>query len=989
MRKFVALLLIGIMISTITFGFDQMDIFVPELRPTDSSGEIDEEIFGASNGYEVIFNSVFRDIADATYEKEIVKLAAEGIIEKYGSFDFNPEKNITGYEALTFLVRFLGNEDIVQQNVLSNAAGLDLSTIVNMYNQEYLNQAQNLGIIIPEELVFVNKDITRELLVKWVFRVSNLQEQFNDLSAVFGFKDWIDVEPADRGIVQAMASEGIMSYDNDGRFNSKNNVTRGQMASIIDKLSTSMYDERNIKSQFGLVMNIVDINEGNETIKEIYVKNADDTITKVIAKKNNENNKQNEFITYKNGIVSSSKNIKLGDEINYFIKDNEVYFAEVLNDNSVLLKIREIQKNEEDSNLLLATVKEIFEEKHNDGITIVNKKRIRISTINGNTYDLIIDTDLATGIKKDVIVYKDNVASGTDLLEIGDKLELLVKNDNKVVYIKVSDFETQLISGTIREANESYIEVFDYNDRVVKYPISKYCEIEINRRPGEIRNLEYGQDVQLQVNNGYITHINSETFINPGYIPEFGKVKTGKVFRKYATGIYFELNNGDKEFYKITEDSILLKEGRNIEEIALKEGDKVKLYFNDIYTDEISKIEVEGQERLIKQVYKGRLDSLNEGNMTITLSQVSYLKNTDWIDLNSYSKEISIDDNIEIYNSDEIVRLQDLIKKFKDKTIYMVVENSYGNENGIKIAIKDGGENVWSDRIDTIDKTINKFELKNNLNVNYNLGTIVIKDGRLISNESLNKYDSVLVVSEFYKGAMSANLIKVTTMSDKIFDNIYFGTLEDVNYNSITMKNYTSISGNEFNQINLSESRKYYLFTESKIKDITDETDIKELDRNDFFHGSYSRVENKSEDSKGVPYEKYYTYFVTNGNLGIVGMNLRHLGLLKNQDIDNDNTTVEKANEELYDTLDKAVFTRGVLTEKMDIYHRYKITDTHDYMGYQGGWVPNDSDTYFEYSDAIIVKNNKEIKPSDVEIGDYLYLMRIKEDALIIIVEDE
>ncbi|MEA1975698.1 MAG: S-layer homology domain-containing protein [Bacillota bacterium] len=989
MRKFVALILIGIMISTISFGFDEMDIFVPELRPTDSSGEIDEEIFGASNGYEVIFNSVFRDIGSATYEKEIVKLAAEGIVEKYGDFDFNPEKNITGYEALTFLVRFLGNEDVVQQNVLANAAGLDLSTITNMYNQEYLNQAQNLGIIIPSELIYVNKDITKEILVKWVFRVSNLEEQFNDLSEVFGFKDWVDVEPADRGIVQAMASEGIIGYDNDGRFNSKNNVTRGQMASIIDKLSTSMYEERNIKSQFGLIMNIVDRTQDNETIKDIYIKNADDTITKVTTKKNNDSNKQNEFVTYKNGIVSSSRNLKIGDEINYFIKDNEVYFAEVLNDNSVLLKIREIQKSEEDSNLLLATVKEIYEEKDNNGITIINKKRIRIATINGNTYDLIIETDLATGIKKDVLVYKDGSASGTDLLEIGDKLELLVKNDNKVIYIKVSDFETELVSGTIREANESYIEVFDYNDRVVKYPVSKYCEIEINRRPGEIGNLEYGQDVKLEINNGYITHINSETFINPGYIPEFGKVKTGKVFRRYASGTYFELNNGDKEFYKITEDTILLKEGRNIEEIALKEGDKVKLYFNDIYTDEISKLEVEGQERLIKQVYKGTLDSLNEGNMTITLSQVSYLKNTDWIDLDSYSKEISIDDNIEIYNSDELVKLQDLIKKFKDKTIYMVVENSYDNENGIKIAIKNGGENVWSDRIDTIDKTISKFELQNNQNVNYNNGTIVIKDGRLIPNELLSKYDSVLVVSEFYKGAMSANLIKVTTMSDKIFDNIYFGTLEDVNYNSITMKNYTSISGNEFNQINPSESRKYYYFTETTMKDITDETDIKELDRNDLFHGSYSRVENKSEDSIGVPYEKYYTYFVTNGNLGIIGMNLRHLGLLRNQDIDNGNTTIEKANEELYDTLNKAVFTRGVLTEKMDIYHRYKITDTHDYMGYQGGWVPNDSDTYFEYSDAVIIKNNKEIKPSEVEIGNYLYLMRIKEDALIIIVEDD
>jgi len=91
-----------------------------------------------------------------------------------------------------------------------------------------------------------------------------------------------------------------MDYDNDGNFNPKNNVTRGQMASIVDKLSESMYEERNIKSQFGLVVNITEKIENNENIKEIYVRNSDDTITKVIAKKNLSNKKQNEFATYKN-----------------------------------------------------------------------------------------------------------------------------------------------------------------------------------------------------------------------------------------------------------------------------------------------------------------------------------------------------------------------------------------------------------------------------------------------------------------------------------------------------------------------------------------------------------------------------------------------------------------------------------------------------------------------------------------------------------------
>jgi len=179
MKKYVALFIMIIMImTTMSYGFDQMDIFVPELIPTDNGNDVDEELYGASNGYEVLFNSVFRDINNATYEKEIVKLAAEGIIEKYGSFDFNPEKNITGYEALTFLVRFLGNEAVVQQNVLTNAQGLDITTVKDMYNQEYLKQAQAAGIILPNELQYLNTEITKDVGLKLILHLEELYKLF-------------------------------------------------------------------------------------------------------------------------------------------------------------------------------------------------------------------------------------------------------------------------------------------------------------------------------------------------------------------------------------------------------------------------------------------------------------------------------------------------------------------------------------------------------------------------------------------------------------------------------------------------------------------------------------------------------------------------------------------------------------------------------------------------------------------------------------------
>ena len=975
--------------SSFTFGFDQLDIFVPEVVPADQNTAVDEELQGAANGYEVIFNTVFNDIREATYEKEIVKMAAEGVVEKYGSYAFEPSKNITGYEALTFLVRFLGNEAAVQGNVLNQAQGLDLESVQGLFNQEYFNQAQGAGIVTADEVPYVKDEVTKEQIAKWVFRVSNLEEQFEDLSEVFGFNDWLQVDPANRGIIQAVVNEGIMNYDNDGNFNPNRTVTRGEMAGIMDRLSESMYEDRNITSNFGLVIDTAERSEDDESIRDLIVKNADGTSTKITTSKNNDTNQRNDFAAYKNGIPSSSQTVKVGDEINYFARDGEVYFAEVLDDQSVLDKINEINKNLDNVDLLLGTVKEISEEKHNTGDTVINRKRIRFSTIDGNTYDLIIDTDLQTGITDDVIVFKEEKAAGTELLEVGDQMELLIENDRLVNYIKVGDFETQLVNGTVRSIDENSIEVFDYNNRINTYPLSKYNGIVVNNRPGTINDLNYGQNVSLEINNGYVTSIRSETFINPGYIPEFGKAKQGEVYRKYNSGIYFLLDNGARELYTVTDNTQILKEGRNIDLVALKEGDKVTLYFNDIYTNELSKIEVDGKERLVSQVYKGTLESFNEGSMNMVLSMPSYLKNTYWEPVDAYNKNIALGDGVSLYDGAKPIQMKNFIRDYKGETVYVVVEAAYGNERGIQVTVKNGGEFIDSDRIDTIDMALSRMELDNNQNFNYNDGTIVLKDGRLIDHRLLKDNDTVLVVSDYYRGSTTANIVKVTTMYDNIFNNIYFGTLEDINTNNITLKNFTTLNGNELNEIDPSESRRYYYFTESVIKDLTDPDDVVTLSRNDLFHGGYSRSENESEDGDGVPYERYYATMVTNGNLGVIGMNLRHMGLMQNQDIDDTADDYEEANEMLFETLEDKVLTRGIISERLDLYNRLKVTDTHDYMGYRGGWVPNDSDTYFEYTDALIVKNDKVLEPEDIKIGDYVYFMRLAEDALVIFVEDE
>jgi len=890
------LILTVFLLTNIVFAYNEIDKIAMELRPVDNTNPIDTEILAASNGTQIILNSKFDDIEKATYEKEILKLVADEVIKKYGDFSYNPEDVMTGYDALGSLIRFNGVEAQVQQNVIQVSNGLDKETVDELYNQEYLNQSRAAGIILPDEEIVLNAPITKAMLSNWVFRVSNLEAQYNDLSQVYDFKDFEQVDVSYRSAIQALLNEGIIEVDENGNFNPREEITKDEFANIINKLVENSYEERNITSNYGVIVNITETNENNEIIKNYFIKNSDGITIKLIVKNNMVNDKSNDFIVYKDNALALSSDIKIGDEINYFTKNGEVNFVDVINDNSILSKIEKLQKSDENSNFLLSTVKEISDENYNDGINNIDRTRIRMLAIDGNTYDLIIDTDTNTNIRKDVLTFKgQNVISATKL-QVGDSLSLLVKNYSEVIYIKTLQTESQWIDGTIRNIDQSSVELFDYNNKINTYPILKNCSVEINRRPGSISDLGYGQDVLMRLDNGYITFIDVETFLNPGYIPEFGKTQIGEVYEKFNDRIVFLLNTGNKELYSVDNDTIILKGGELIHETSLKEGDKVKLFFNDIYTEKIAKIEVEGSERLVKRIYKGNLKSFNQASMTLVINNPEYLKNIEWIPMDNYYKQISLDDNVEIYNKNEIIDNKHFIERFRDKEIYVVVENAYDND---------------------INRVVNKFELENKQNVNYNNGTIIIKEGRVVSYNALNADDTVLVVSERENGINEANLVKITPINENKFNNIYFGTLKDVNFNSITLDNHAFVEDNKISNVSTSTSDNYYCFTETNITDITDPDDFKNLNIHDLFNGKYSEEENEEKHTSGVDYKKYYGYLITDGNNGVISMKIRHKGLLEGENFDDTNSSVSRANDDFEDTLDKMIITKGMLNESI------------------------------------------------------------------------
>jgi len=683
------------------------------------------------------------------------------------------------------------------------------------------------------------------------------------------------------------------------------------------------------------------------------------------------------------------------------VKDGQVIYTNAVKTDSLIEKLTNVDESKKDTVTYFGTVHDIIKTKRWVDGKYVETTRARIMNFDGELFDIVVDTDLYTGIKNDIVVFKDNAIGGIEGLEEGDQIQYVISGKKNVIYISTKPFDSYKVSGTVRYltkdavTGENRLTIFGYDDVIREFPVADWASTTINSRYGTLEDLISGQDVQLLINQGYIVSVNSETFTdNPGYIPDDGKIRMGEIFQVYNDGALVKLNSGETFQYKIDGDTPVVKGGQNISFRALKEGDKVKLYFDDIYTDKVSRVEVEGIERLVKHVYKGELAEVNEATGIITLNRAFYLKNNDWELLDDYTKEIKMDNAIEVFAGSRAVPMNKLLRDYKNNTVYVVVEDHYGMEQGTKMSIKTNGEMVVFDSIKRIDKPIDSFEMWNKMNVAMTDGTIILKDGKLIDQGKLDFKDNVLVVAEYASGTNQANVIKVITTRDDIFSNVYVGNVEYIGPNYFSLRNYAGITNNRFDDAEDEVSDRFYTNTATVIKDISDYVNPKTLTMNQFFNGSYAASENKSdedEDDRGLVYKRYYAFVVENDDNQVIQMNIRFKELIDGEEIDDEVDKTSEIKDEINDVIEDFIFTRGIVEEVDDYWNRIKLTDSNDWTGDLGEWTINSVDTYFEYEDAdtIFIKNNKVASYTDVKPGNQLYLMRLKEEAYIVFIEED
>lgn len=266
-----------------------------------------------------------------------------------------------------------------------------------------------------------------------------------------------------------------------------------------------------------------------------------------------------------------------------------------------------------------------------------------------------------------------------------------------------------------------------------------------------------------------------------GYIVPGSRFRRGEVIYISPEEIEIQTNQG-REKYKITSSTSFEKRGKAIGINQVKEGDKVTLTFNNIYSSDVLNIKVEDEDRNIAGILKGKLQLVDERNKEIVIKDPYILKEGKWSPLSKYTLKLkNTSDNL--YYVSQKINFQKL-KNYIGKEVYIAYDQNLGRMNVAKLLVKSGQSQNYDGKVSTVLYTTGQMVVNNNI-LNIHDGTIVVKNNKLVDYINIEKNNDTQVIVDNFYGRKNSSVITITTniLADRN-DNtkivIYRGRIEDI-----------------------------------------------------------------------------------------------------------------------------------------------------------------------------------------------------------------
>lgn len=428
----------------------------------------------------------------------------------------------------------------------------------------------------------------------------------------------------------------------------------------------------------------------------------------------------------------------------------------------------------------------------------------------------------------DIPIVSRKVTTDPNVLEPGQKVSFYLKNGvvqfaNVAVStsgVEGADVYSGYQNGFLQKIDEKKksLVLKDYSGKIKTYtlhPNIEYMQMEGNieqpskGKPIAVNELMMGQEIQVLVkdNLAYLVRgFIEEDSDQDGYIPPQSRLVAGIVMQVGEK----EITLTDSKSYVISPDTLILDEGKIADYREIREGDRVKLHFDDTQGVEISKIEVEGQQRQADVIVRGTVQSYASGRKELSLSNVQILDGDrwkPWVDENTASKEgedkkKSNEGDSVIRHSYKTIKLKgsiydgnrkistNKIKDYKGQDVYALLSKNQNRPAIEKANIRRGAGVSFSDKIKEVNFPGSFINIQTNV-VNFTEGTLIVKDGRIVKPGNLEKYATAYVEAGTNKNAsliVMSNTLYTSEESNYPYA-IYRGRLYDVFDYSIQLGN--------------------------------------------------------------------------------------------------------------------------------------------------------------------------------------------------------
>jgi len=346
----------------------------------------------------------------------------------------------------------------------------------------------------------------------------------------------------------------------------------------------------------------------------------------------------------------------------------------------------------------------------------------------------------------------------------------------------------KVLKGSIEKFDykNNILTVLDYSGKIHYVNVTASTTVEIEGEYFNIEDLYYGQEVDIFLIGNKAERIIAYAETDPeryGYIIPGSRFVTGEVLFLKEDSIEIK-NEGKKEKYRITSSTKIIKGGEPVSVIRIKEGDKVLLTFNDIYSSEVDTIRVQDSEEAITGLMRGKIRLVDERKEEIHIySPYIYKEGNTWMPYGEYMVKLKITDN-NLYNGGRRIKLSDLAE-YKDREVYIAYSSKYGRLNVSKLQVKSGSLRVYESFIDDIEYGSGRMIVDKSI-IHFNEGTIVVKDNKLVDVLNMEGNKKVKINAEYKNGMLYASIVAIegSSILDKRLDDtkiaIYRGKISNI-----------------------------------------------------------------------------------------------------------------------------------------------------------------------------------------------------------------